>query len=59
MTRDQRIRGVGGSKMRACGSGPARATVRRLRRNLGEDADDPAYIFTKRRVGYWIEKGET
>ena len=59
MTRDQLIRGVWDSKMRACGSGPARATVRRLRRNLGEDADDTAYIFTKRRVGYWIEKGET
>ena len=26
---------------------------------LGDDADEPAYIFTKRRAGYWMEKGET
>ena len=36
-----------------------RAIVKRLRRKLGDDADGPAYIFTKRRVGYWMEKGET
>ena len=36
-----------------------RAIVKRLRRKLGDDADDPAYIFTKRWVGYWMEKGET
>ena len=39
-------------------SGPVRAIVKRLRRKLGDDADDPAYIFTKRRVGYWMEKAE-
>ena len=33
--------------------------VKRLRRKLGDDADEPAYIFTKRRAGYWMEKGET
>ena len=33
--------------------------MRRLRRKLGDDAGDPAYIFTRRRAGYWIEKGET
>ena len=38
-------------------SGPVRAIVKRLRRKLGDDADDPAYIFTKRWVGYWMEKG--
>ena len=38
---------------------PVRAIVRRLRRKLGDDAGDPAYIFTRRRAGYWIEKGET
>ena len=38
---------------------PVRATVRRLRRNLGEDAGDPTYILTKRRFGYRMEKVET
>ena len=36
-----------------------RAIVRRLRRMLSDDADDPAYIFTKRNVGYWMEKEKT
>ena len=36
-----------------------RAMVRRLRRKLGDDADNLTYILTKRRVGYRIEKGET
>ena len=26
---------------------------------LSDDADDPTYIFTKRNVGYWMEKEET
>ena len=42
----------------ASDSGPVRAIVRRLRRKLGDDADNPTYIFTKRRVGYWMEKEE-
>ena len=41
------------------GSVPVRAMVRRLRRKLGDDADNLTYILTKRRVGYRIEKGET
>ncbi len=41
------------------GSGPVRAVVRRLRRKLGDDAEQPTYIFNKRRVGYWMEKEET
>ena len=32
--------------------------MRRLRPNLREDADNPVYISTKRRVAYWMEKGE-
>ena len=36
-----------------------RAIVKRLRRKLGDDADDPTYIFTKRRAGYWMEKAES
>ena len=50
----RRVRGQGQST----GSGRVRATVRRLRPNLREDADNPVYISTKRRVGYWMEKGE-
>ena len=57
MTPERLIRGVWDAKIRACGSGPARAT-RRLRPNLGDDAGDPASIFNKRRVGYRMEKGE-
>ena len=40
------------------GSGPVRAYVKRVRRKLGDDALNLAYIFTKRRVGYWMEQGE-
>ena len=28
----------------------------RLRRKLGEDADDPQYIFAEPRVGYRMER---
>ena len=38
--------------------GPVRTYVKRLRRKLGDDPDNPAYIFTKRRVGYWMVKAE-
>ena len=58
MTRDQLIRGAWDAKTRSGGSGPARGAGRRLRRKLGEAADDPTYIFNKRRVGYRMEKGE-
>ncbi len=37
---------------------PMRAIVTRLRRKLGDDADNPAYIFTQTRVGYWMPEGE-
>ena len=40
------------------GSGPVRTYVKRLRRKLGDDPNNPAYIFTRRRVGYWMEQGE-
>ena len=35
-----------------------REVVKRLRRKLGDDADNPAYIFTEPRVGYRMSKGE-
>ena len=57
MTHEQLLRRVWGQDNTG-GSGPVRAIVKRLRRKLGDDADDPTYIFTKRRVGYWMEKGE-
>ena len=37
---------------------PVRTYVKRLRRKLGDDLDNPAYIFIKRCVSYWMEKGE-
>ncbi len=38
---------------------PMRTIVSKLRRKLGDDADNPIYIFTEPRVGYRIPKGET
>jgi DNA-binding response OmpR family regulator len=35
-----------------------RDMVRRLRRKLGDDADDPQYIFTEPRVGYRMPRPE-
>ena len=39
-------------------SGPVRNIVKRLRRKLGEDAANPAFIFAVPRVGYRMEEGE-
>ena len=39
-------------------SGPVRDIVRRLRRKLGEDPDNPSYIFAEPTVGYRMEQGE-
>ena len=39
-------------------SGPVRNIVKRLRRKLGEDAANPAFIFAVPRVGYRMEKVE-
>ena len=38
--------------------GSMRTAVRSLRRKLGDDPDNPAYIFTEPRVGYRMPKGE-
>ena len=38
---------------------PMRTVVSTLRRKLGDDADNPTYIFTEPRVGYRMPKGET
>ena len=37
---------------------PMRSVIRRLRRKLGDAAEDPTYIFTELRVGYQMPKGE-
>ncbi len=37
---------------------PMRTVIRRLRRKLGGDAEDPTYIFTELRVGYRMPKGK-
>ena len=36
-----------------------RTIVSKLRRKLGDDADNPTYIFTEPRVGYRMPRGET
>ena len=38
---------------------PMRTIVSKLRRKLGDDADNPTYIFTEARVGYRMPKGGT
>ena len=37
---------------------PMRTIVNKLRRKFGESGDNPTYIFTEPRVGYWMPKGE-
>ena len=36
---------------------PMRTIVSKLRRKLGDDADNPTYVFTEPRVGYWVPHG--
>ena len=57
LTRDQlvvRVWGVG----RSGESGPLRTNIRRLRRKLGDNAENSLYIFTEPRVGYRMARGE-
>ena len=44
----------GGSSLR-----PIRTLVSKLRHKLGDDADNPTYIFTEPRVGFRMPKGGT
>ena len=37
---------------------PIRTAISAIRRKLGDDADNPTYIFTELRVGYRMPKGE-
>ena len=43
----------------AGGSGPVRTIVKNLRDKLGDDAENPTYIFNEPRVGYRLGEGET
>ncbi|MDE2802699.1 MAG: helix-turn-helix domain-containing protein, partial [Chloroflexota bacterium] len=36
---------------------PMRTMVSKLRRKLGDDADNPTYIFTEPRVGFRMPRG--
>ena len=38
---------------------PMRTIISKLRRKLGDDADNPTYIFTESRVGYRMPRRET
>ena len=38
---------------------PMRTAISSLRRKLGDDAENPTYIFTQLRVGYRMPRGET
>ncbi len=58
MTHEQLVRRVWGHSI-AGGSAPVRVIVMRLRSKLGDDADSPTYIFTRRRVGYWMADPES
>ena len=43
---------------KSSGSEPVRTIVKRLCSKLDDDANDPTYIFTKRRVGYWMPRAK-
>ena len=58
LTHDQLLQRVWGME-RTGEPGLVRNVVKRLRRKLGDDADNPTYIFTEPRVGYRMAKGET
>ena len=38
--------------------GRVRSAVKRLRKKLGDDADDPTYIFNEHGIGYRMPEGE-
>jgi len=55
MTRDQILQKVWGSEYSGEGE-LLRATIKNLRRKLGDKANAPQFIFTERRVGYRMPK---
>ena len=57
MTYDRLLQRVWGLR-RSGDSRRVRTATKQLRRKLGDDADNPTYIFTEPRVGYRMPKGE-
>ena len=57
LTHDQLLQRVWGPE-RTGEPGLVRNVVKRLRRKLGDDADNPTYIFTEPRVGYRMANAE-
>ena len=55
LTRDQILRRVWGQHYSGEGE-LLRATVKNLRRKLGDDANNPKYVFTEPRIGYRVAK---
>ena len=55
LTRDHILQAVWGSEYSG-ESEVLRTTVKNLRRKLGDDANDPQYIFTEPRIGYRMSK---
>ncbi len=53
LTHDQLLLRVWG-RGKASDTRLLRSVVKRLRRKLGDSADHPVHIFTKRSVGYWM-----
>ena len=56
-THDQLLRRVWGGG-HSGDSRLLRSLLKKLRRKLGDDADNPTYIFTEPRVGYRMAKAE-
>ena len=57
LTHDQLLLRVWGVA-RSGDAGLVRTIVRRLRRKLGDDANNPRYIFTEPRVGYRMRRSK-
>ena len=58
LTYEQLLRRVWGSEGDA-DVRPMRTAISSIRRKLGDDADNPAYIFTELRVGYRMPRADT
>ena len=57
LTHDHLLRRIWGPEY-AGYSQPVRSFIKKLRRKLGDDSNNPKYIFTRPRVGYVLGKGE-
>ena len=57
LTYERLLQRVWGQR-RSRDSRPVRTTMKNLRRKLGDDADNPTYIFTEPRIGYVMAQRE-